>query len=138
MPFVLDASVAACWAFDDEDHPRAALALDRMRTDSAVVPSLWWFGVRNTLVVNERRGRLTEIDTGAFLRALARLTLTVDRVPGEQAVLALARRHRLTVYDAAYLELAQRVGVPLATLDGTLERAARAEKLSLFGETRER
>ena len=94
MPFVLDASVAACWAFDDEDHPRAALALDRMRTDSAVVPSLWWFEVRNTLVVNERRGRLTEIDTAAFLRALARLTLTVDRVPGEQAVLALARRHR--------------------------------------------
>jgi predicted nucleic acid-binding protein len=134
MPFVLDASVAACWAFDDEDHPRAALALDRIRSDPALVPSLWWFEVRNTLLVNERRGRLTESDTTAFLRALARLTVTIDRVPGEESVLSLARRHRLTVYDAAYLELAQREGVPLATLDGMLERAAQAEDLLLLGE----
>ena len=63
MPFVLDASVAACWAFDDEDHPVAALALERIRADEARVPSLWWFEVRNTLIVNERRGRLTESDT---------------------------------------------------------------------------
>ena len=60
MPFVLDASIAACWAFDDEDHPVAALALERVRTDEARVPSLWWFEVRNTLIVSERRGRLTE------------------------------------------------------------------------------
>jgi hypothetical protein len=55
MPFVLDASIAACWAFDDEDHPVAALALERIRTDAARVPSLWWFELRNTLIVNERR-----------------------------------------------------------------------------------
>jgi hypothetical protein len=66
MPFVLDASIAACWAFDDEDHPVAALALERVRTDEARVPSLWWFEVRNTLIVNERRGRLL-LDPGAFL-----------------------------------------------------------------------
>ena len=60
MPFVLDASFAACWAFDDEDHPVAALALERVRTDEARVPSLWWFEVRNALMVSERRGRLTE------------------------------------------------------------------------------
>jgi len=60
MPFVLDASIAACWAFDDEDHPVAAVTLDRIRTDEASVPSLWWFEVRNTLIVNERRGRLTQ------------------------------------------------------------------------------
>ena len=59
MPFVLDASIAACWAFEDEDHPVAAAALDRVRSDEARVPSLWWFEVRNTLMVNERRGRLT-------------------------------------------------------------------------------
>ena len=58
MPFVLDASIAACWAFDDEDHPVPALALERVRTDEARVPSLWWFEVRNTLIVSERRGRL--------------------------------------------------------------------------------
>jgi hypothetical protein len=54
MPFVLDASIAACWAFDDEDHPVAALALERIRTDEARVPSLWWFEVRNTLILSER------------------------------------------------------------------------------------
>ena len=99
MPFVLDASVAACWAFDDEDHPVAALALERVRTDEARVPSLWWFEVRNTLIVSERRGRLTEGDTAAFLRGLARLRVSVDRSPLESDVLALARRRRLTVYN---------------------------------------
>ncbi len=71
MPFVLDASIAACWAFDDEDHPTAALALERIRTDEAFVPALWWFEIRNTLVVNERRKRLSESDTAAFLRGIA-------------------------------------------------------------------
>jgi predicted nucleic acid-binding protein len=127
MPFVLDASITACWAFADEDHPDAALALERIRGDEARVPALWWFEVRNTLIVSERRGRLTEADTAAFLRRLARLGVTVDRSPEEAGVLALARRHRLTVYDASYLELAQREALPLATLDTELARAARAE-----------
>ena len=81
MPFVLDAPIAACWAFDDEDHPVAASALERIRTDEALVPSLWWFEVRNTLIVSERRGRLTESDTAAFLRGLARLRVTIDQSP---------------------------------------------------------
>ena len=106
MPFVLGASIAACWAFEDEDHPVAALALERMRSDQALVPSLWWFEVRNTLIVNERRGRLAEADTAAFLRALSRLGVVVDRSPEDAAVLTLSRKHRLTVYDASYLELA--------------------------------
>jgi predicted nucleic acid-binding protein len=134
MPFVLDASIAACWAFDDEDHPVAALALERIRTEEARVPSLWWFEVRNTLVVNERRRRLTESDTAAFLRGLALLGVTVDQSPQEADVLTLARRHRLTVYDAVYLELARREALPLATLDTDLATAARAEQLPLLGE----
>ena len=88
MPFVLDTSIAACWAFDDEDHPAAALAWERVRTDEARVPSLWWFEVRNMLIVNERRGRLTESDTAAFfLRGLARLGVTVCKPasPGVEA-----------------------------------------------------
>jgi predicted nucleic acid-binding protein len=134
MPFVIDASIAACWAFEDEDHPIAALALERVRTDQALAPSLWWFEVRNTLIVNERRGRLTEADVTVFLRGLARLGVSIDRTPDEAAVLTLARRHRLTVYDASYLELAQREGVLLATLDTDLVDAARAERLPLIGE----
>ena len=137
MPFVLDASVAACWAFEDEDHPVAALALERVRTDEARMPSLWWFEVRNTLIVNERRGRLTESDTAAFLRGLARLGVTVDRSPDEADVLMLARRRGLTVYDAAYLELARRERLPLATLDAALAKAARAERAPLLGEPRQ-
>lgn len=132
MPFVLDASVAVCWLFADEDHPNATEALERIRTDEALVPSIWWFEVRNTLLVNERRGRLTETDTTAFLRALSRLAITVDRTPSDE-VLVLARRHRLSVYDAAYLELARRENVPLATLDQKLADAARAEGVAVIG-----
>jgi predicted nucleic acid-binding protein len=132
MAFVLDSSVTACWAFDDGDHPVAAQALDRLRTDEAHVPALWWFEIRNTLLVNERRGRLTESDTAIFLSGLATLGIITDRAPDEGTVLALARRHRLSVYDASYLELACRDGVCLATLDAGLATAARAEKVQLL------
>lgn len=132
MPFVLDASIAACWAFDDEDHPAAAAALDRIRTDEAVAPSLWWFEVRNTLIVSERRGRLTEANTTAFLRELSRFGVIIDRTPQEAAILALARQHRLTVYDASYLELAQRETLPLATLDKELRKAAATLDITLI------
>ncbi len=135
MAFVLDASVAACWAFEDEDHPQADLALRRVRTEEAVVPSLWWFEVRNILVVNERRKRITESGTASFLRDLTRIPIRVDRVPVEAEVLRLARAHRLSVYDAAYLELARREGLPLATLDRDLAVAARAESVPLLGES---
>src|ERR1035441_6789106 len=113
MAFVLDASITACWAFQDEDHPDADLAFLEMRTEEAVVPCLWWFEVRNILVVNERRRRITESDTAAFLLGLSQLRLRVDRLPDENAILRLARTHRLSVYDAAYLELAQRESLPL-------------------------
>lgn len=135
MPFVLDASVTLCWVFDDEDHPFAIQAMERLRADTALVPAIWWFEVRNSLIVSERRGRLTAADSAAFLRALARLPVSVDPLPEEECALTLARRHRLSVYDAAYLELAQREGVPLATLDGMLQAAARSEQISLLGET---
>ena len=134
MPFVLDASIALAWAFADETDPRATAALARVRTDEALVPSIWWFEIRNTLVVNERRGRLTETDTAAFLRTLSRLAVTIDRQPGEAEVLTLARQHRLSVYDAAYLELAQRDSVPLSTLDQRLADAARIAQVPLVGE----
>jgi predicted nucleic acid-binding protein len=98
------------------------------------VPSLWWFEVCNTLIVNERGGRLMEPDVSAFLRGLSRLGVTVDREPDEGRVLMLARRHRLTVYDASYLELANRESLPLATLDADLATAARKERLQLIGD----
>lgn len=138
MAFVLDASITACWAFQDEDHPDAHLAFLEMRTQEALVPCLWWFEVRNILVVNERRRRITESDTAAFLLNLSRLRLQVARLPDENAVLRLARTHRLSVYDAAYLELAQRECLPLATLDVDLRKAAAAEGVALLTQTRSR
>ena len=132
MPFVLDASIAACWVFQDEDDPRADLALSRIKTDEALVPSLWWFELRNILVVNERRKRIAEADTTSFLKYISQLTIKADRFPNSDAVLRLSRTRQLTVYDACYLELAQREGVPLATLDSYLARAARTEKVALI------
>lgn len=133
MPFVLDASIAACWAFDDENHPIAAAAFERIRTDEARAPSLWWFEMRNVLLVNERRGRISEADTTGFLRDLSRLGVTLDQSPDEGELLRLARRHNLTAYDAGYLELARRNALPLATLGADLASAARAEGLTLLG-----
>jgi len=127
MPFVLDALVTAVWALEDENHPLAVRALDRLRTDEAVAPSLWWFEVRNILIVNERRKRLSEADTRRFLEELAVLPIREDRMAVEDEVLRLARVHGLTVYDAAYLELALRERLVLATLDQALVRAAAVE-----------
>jgi predicted nucleic acid-binding protein len=134
MAFVLDASIAACWAFEDEQHASADLAFLKIRTEEAVVPSLWWFEVRNILIVNERRKRITEAGSTNFLRAVARLPIRVDRAPVEGDVLRLARTHRLSVYGAAYLELARREGLPMATLDRDLGCAARVESVALIGE----
>lgn len=133
MPFVLDASIVHDWAFD-ERHQTAELVRERLRTESAAAPSLWWFEVRNGLVVAERRGRVTEQQTARFLREILRLAVTLDNSPNEAGVLALARRHRLTVYDAAYLELALRQDLPIATLEMPLAAAARAEGVALIGE----
>lgn len=87
MRFVLDASVAACWALQDEDDSRADAALRKMQVEEALVPTLWWFEIRNTLVVIERRKRIVEADTKRFLRELASLRICVDREPVEASVL---------------------------------------------------
>jgi len=127
--FVIDASVAAAWAFDDEDHPIPRHALEQLWAEQAVAPALWWFELRNALVMNERRGRYSEPQTSDFLRMIASLPITIDRTPIENDVLTLARRHRLTFYDAVYLELALRLRLPLVTLDSALVRAATGEQL---------
>jgi predicted nucleic acid-binding protein len=132
MPFVVDASVTASWLFPDEGHPAVSAAYDRLRTDHALVPSLWWFDIRNIFVVSERKGRLDPGRTHKALALLGSLPIQQDAEPDETAVLRLARQHRLTVYDAAYLELAQRENVALATLDAELARAASSENIELI------
>ena len=133
MPFVIDASVTACWLLPDEGHDVATVAFNRLITDHALVPSLWWFEMRDLFIVNERRGRLDHEKMTRALALLSELPIRLDHTPDSPSVLQLARRHRLTVYDAAYLELAQREVAPLATLDDALTRAAKAEGVPLVG-----
>lgn len=133
MPFVIDASIVVAWGLEGDD-PVARMALRRIEADQGVAPSLWWFEVRNGLIVNERRGRIGEVRTMEFLDELAAMAVSLDSSPQEGQTLALARKHRLTFYDAAYLELALRHDLPLATLDLPLARAARAEGVPLVGD----
>ena len=115
MPLVLDASIAASWHFADERGPQADVVLDALARDTAIVPAHWWFEIRNVLLVGERRGRASEQQTAQFLDRLAVLRIELAEIPDEAAVMSLARRHRLSVYDAAYLELAQRERIGLRT-----------------------
>lgn len=138
MGLVVDTSIVGCWCFPDEISLIADAALAAVGEDEAIVPALWWFEVRNVLVMGERRGRMDPSGTAEFLADLAKLPVRVDRMPDSETVLALARMHGLTVYDAAYLELARRADAPLATLDRRLAAAARAAGVPLLGEVEQR
>lgn len=134
MNVVLDASVALAWAFEHERDRASLEALERLRTDEAVVASLWPLEVTNGLLAAERRGRITAADARRFIQLVRSLPIIVDpvaRVRAFEATTALARKHGLTSYDAAYLELAARLGVPLLTLDGDLRAAADAEGVAV-------
>jgi len=133
MPFVLDASVTASWCLPDERCAVADAAMDRLLDDEAIAPALWVIEVRNILVVSERRKRIEPDDSEAFLRDLARLPIRIRRDTDEPALLDLARKHRLTAYDATYLDLAVRTEAGVATLDRSLANAVRAEGLELVG-----
>lgn len=118
--------------FEDEASERADRVLDHLGSTQAVVPTIWWFEVRNVLVVNERRGRITPDRSAEFLAIVNKLPITLDRDPAESVVLEMARQHQLSVYDAAYLELVKRRNCVLCTLDQKLERAARSAGVEVF------
>ena len=125
--FVPDASIAAAWLFDDESEPSANSLLIRLQEWEAVVPQHWHLEVRNALIVGERRGRIRPNEVDERLTDLGTLPVRTDLEPDFDAALRLARLHGLSFYDAVYLELARRHGVPLATLDGDLGAAAVVE-----------
>jgi predicted nucleic acid-binding protein len=133
MPLVIDASVVAAWHFPDEGSAQGDSILARLESDRALMPALWWFEVRNVLLIGERRGRTTREHTERFFDFLRGLPIEIAPLPQESAVLSLARQHQLSFYDAVYLELAQREGIALATLDRALVRAATAEGVPLIG-----
>lgn len=127
--FVLDCSLTVAWFFEDETCQYAQLVEDSLPDAAAIVPSLWPLEVANALLMGERRKRATEAKVTAFLDLLAALPISVDDATAArawQSSLHLARSHRLSVYDAAYLELSIRQRLPLATLDDHLAAAATA------------
>ena len=127
--FVLDCSVTMAWFFAGETPPATDKILDHLnRGGRAVVAQHWPLEVGNTLLMGERRKRCTAADAAHFLHILGALALDTDAETGANATsatLALARAHELTIYDAAYLELAMRANLPLATLDKELRAAAK-------------
>jgi predicted nucleic acid-binding protein len=130
--FVLDASVAIAWCFEDESTPAAWALLDRLRTAPGHVPALWALEIGNILLGAEKRRRITQARTVEYLGILGDLDIRVDPdLPGRsfRDVLPLARERRLTTCDATYLELAMRLGLPLATKDKALARAATALRI---------
>lgn len=132
MAFVLDASVTAAMAAMEERSEYVEQVEWRLIRESAVVPPIWWYEVRNFLVVSERRKRLKLEDSSEFLAILATYPIEIDPQVQQDRALLSARSHGISVYDAAYLELAQRRRLPLATLDRALEAAARAEGIQLL------
>ena len=128
MTLVIDASVTLAWIFADERTPQTTAIEEGVRTDGAVVPSLWALEVANILLQAEKRGRIGSADAAARLELLRALPIFVDSLSLDvawRAVAPLARAEKLTAYDAAYLELAIRRGLPLATLDRELRIAAK-------------
>ncbi|RYX93796.1 MAG: PIN domain-containing protein [Bradyrhizobiaceae bacterium] len=134
MLLVIDVSVMASWHFSDEFRVESHSLLDSLeRQIRAVrVPGIWWFEIRQMLLKGERRRRATQLQTEQFLLFLRVLPIALVEDLDADAVLVLARRHQLSFYDAAYLELALRDNIALATLDQALARAAASEGVPLI------
>lgn len=125
------------WAFEGESTPFDVAILKSLETVHAVVPALWPFEVASVLSIAERRGRIDASAQAVFLERLRLLPIAIEHRPATwlaQQILPLARAHKISAYDAAYLELAIREGLPLAPLDGELRRAAGAAGVALIEE----
>ena len=128
MAVVIDASVAIAWCLPLEEGSLAADAVAmQIVSEPAIAPGIFWYEIRNVLIGAERSDRIDRQGSERFLDRLAELNIEIDHAHNEAETLALARRHLLTVYVAAYLETAIRHQAKLATLDTTLATAATTE-----------
>lgn len=127
--FVLDCSLTMTWLFEDEASTASDRILDELQGSIAVVPTIWPLEVSNVLLLAMRKKRLSSTKAAGFIDALALLPIVVDQTTSTRAmhsIFRLADSLQITVYDAAYLELAIREKIPLATLDQELLKAAHA------------
>jgi predicted nucleic acid-binding protein len=132
---VVDASVALAWCFPDESSAYAEAVLLAVKGRRILVPSVWPLEITNAIVAAERRGRILPKDVAYFVELLEVLEIRQDSLSVGRAfvgILPLARAYGLSAYDAAYLELAIRIGAGLATLDAQLEKAARDADVEIF------
>ena len=133
MSVVIDTSVTMTWCFEDEATPSTEDILDLVVAEGALASPLWTLEVTNVLISAERRGRLTEAQSARFVNLLMQLPITIaPDCPTPAVVLGLARTHGLTTYDASNLWLAEARGLPLATLDVRLRRAAGTAGVSVL------
>jgi predicted nucleic acid-binding protein len=136
MPLVVDASIALSWALPDESSVYAERVLAVAERDGVRVPELWAREVANGLAFAYRRKRLTSDDERVFLAALSRLNIRVEHAPSAATAIrdgtAAAMRSGLTAYDAAYVDLASREGLVLATLDAAMRKAAQESQVTIF------
>jgi predicted nucleic acid-binding protein len=135
--FVVDNSVVMTWCFKDEANAFADSVLDWLADATAYVPSVWPLEVVNMLLAAERRKCISEADSIRFISLLSQLPILVQYESPEKAmkdILGLARTHDLSSYDASYLDLAMKKGLPLATLDKKLRKAAKSVKVVIFPE----
>jgi predicted nucleic acid-binding protein len=134
--FVLDGSLTMAWCFEDEASPQSDEIQDWLAAGArAYVPTLWHLEVANALWACERRKRIKEADSTQFLAVLAALNIVTDDQTEQHAgrtTLGLARRHDLSVYDAAYLELSMRLALPLGSKDDLLRKVARGVGISVL------
>jgi predicted nucleic acid-binding protein len=127
---VIDCSFAVGWLLKETDRHGVPL-VHRTPNDQGVAPSLWLYEIRNVLLMAERHGRITPPDFNSLLNQLTGLPVDIDLGADYDAAVLFARRHKLTFYDAVYLEIAIRRSLPLATLDRELGNAARTEGVQL-------
>lgn len=135
VELVLDVSAALAWCFENESTPASRALLETLKDGTIVVPDLWHIELTNAMLQAEKRRRLTESECGDFLGLIQGLRIETDAECGARAfgpLLQLARRHRLTTYDACYLDVAIRRGLPLASRDRELRAAARARGVPLI------
>lgn len=133
--FVLDCSLTMTWCFSDEATSHTRSALKGLESSIALVPSLWPYEVGNILVVAQRRNRISRAQCETFLALLAQLPIEISSAPNLNSIthiVDIARDYGLSAYDAAYLELSLRHGVPIATLDKGLRKAAKAAGIEIW------
>jgi predicted nucleic acid-binding protein len=135
--FVVDNSVVMSWCLRDDAGPFADAVLGRLEDCAALVPSVWPLELANTLLTAERRKLITESDAVRFISLLTKLPISIECDPQRNRMTelnSLGRKHGLSSYDASYLSLAMKTGLPLATLDEKLKRSARRAGVALLSQ----